>query len=171
MEEDEPLLETGSIFPSSWLPDARTLIFRQRRKNGTEDDIGMLSMEGDRKPELLSETVFAEAQPMLSPDGRWLAYASDESGRREVYVRSFLEPGGRWQISTEGGAEPRWNPDGNELFYRRGEEMWAVAVSTEPVFEPGRPTLLFEGSFDLGRTVHNYDVSPDGKRFVMVQRD
>lgn len=113
---------------------------------------------------------------MLSPDGRWLAYASDESGRREVYVRSFLEPGGRWQISTDGGTEPRWNPAGKELFYRRGDEMWAVSVTSEPsfqpaVFQPGRPTLLFEGSFELGGNFHNYDVSPDGQRFVMVQSE
>ncbi len=91
-------------------------------------------------------------------------------------MRSFLEPGGRWQISTAGGAEPRWNPGGNELFYRRGEEMWAVSVTTEPsfqpaVFQPGRPMLLFEGRVELGGISHNYDVSPDGKRFVMVQSE
>ena len=168
---EDPLGAMGSMIPFSWSPDARTLVFRQRLENGTADDIGVLAMEGDRKPELLAETVFAEAHPVLSPDGRWLAYASDESGRREVYVRSFLEPGGRWQISTAGGAEPRWNPAGTELFYRRGDEMWAVSVTTEPSLQPGRPTLLFEGSFEPGLTFHNYDVSPDGERFVMVQRE
>ena len=137
---DDPLLAMGAVIPFSWSPDARTLVFRQRRESGTADDIGVLIMEGDRKPELLAETVFAEAHPVVSPGGRWLAYASDESGRREVYVRSFLEPGGRWQISTEGGTEPRWDPAGKEVCYRRGDEMWAVFVTTEPSFQPGRPS-------------------------------
>ncbi len=139
--EDEPLLAMGPVNSFSWSPDTRTLVFSQYRANGAEDDIGVLSMEGDRRPELLSESDFAEGHPSLSPIGRWLAYTSDESGRREVYVRAFLEPEGRRQISTEGGTEPIWNPDGNELFYRRGEEMWAVAVTAMSMAsKPGSPT-------------------------------
>ena len=101
-----------------------------------------------------------------------MAYVSDESGRPEVYVQPFPGPGGKWQISTDGGIEPAWNPNGRELFYRSGDRMMAVPVTTTPAFSPGRPTMLFErpymsSTFPL--TGVTYDVTRDGQRFLMVK--
>ncbi len=130
-------------------------------------------MEGERKPQSILQTQFNELAPVFSPDGRWLAYLSDESGRNEIYVRPFPKvEEGKWQISTDGGGEPRWAPNGRELFYRTGSggQMMAVDITTEPTFRAGSPRLLFEGSYqsgDVGGAF--YDVTPDGQRFVMVQ--
>src|SRR5262249_28098351 len=98
------------------------------------------------------------------PDGKWIAYTSNESGRDEVYVASYPGPGGRVQISTDGGVNPVWSPTGRELFYRKGEKMLAVLIETKPALVVGRPSVLFEGKFEPG-----YDVAPDGQRFVMVR--
>ena len=96
----------------------------------------MLPLEGERQPQPFLRTPFDEFAPMFSPDGRWLAYLSDESGRLEVYVQPYPGPGGKWQISTEGGAEPVWARDGQELFYRsiNGDRMMAVEITTDPTF-------------------------------------
>ena len=108
--------------------------------------------------------------PRFSPDGRWVAYVSDESGRSEVYVQPYPGPGKKWQISTEGGIETVWNPNGRELFYRTGNKMMAVDVAARPGFTAGRPTLLFTGAFVQSPTcIPNYDVSRDGRRFLMIQ--
>jgi serine/threonine-protein kinase len=119
------------------------------------------------------ESNTADGGPQLSVDGRWVAYASDESGRgREIFVRAFPGPGGPWQVSTEGGNEPQWNPNGRELFYRNGQRMMAVDVDTTAGFTSGKPHVLFEGDFNTvlnGYVRANYDVSPDGQRFLMVQ--
>jgi hypothetical protein len=107
---------------------------------------------------------------MLSPNERWLAYVSDESGRYEVYVRSWPEGTSRMLISARGGTDPVWSSNGRELFYRNGEAMMAVPVETGVSFTAGTPELLFEGRFKLG--VHgslSYDVSADG-RFLMIER-
>ena len=106
-----------------------------------------------------------------SPDGGWLAYQSDESGRGEIYVRPFPGPGGKWLISTEGGTQPVWARNGRELFYRNGDKMMAAAVETEPVFAAVKPKLLFEGHYETGiyPSLPNYDVSPDGRRFLMIK--
>ncbi len=110
---------------------------------------------------------------MFSPDGRWLAYQSDESGQLEIYVRPFPGPGGKWQISTEGGTEPLWARNGRELYYRHGDKMMAVAVETKPTFAASKPKLLFEGHYESGSLAYsfepNYDVSPDGQRFLMIK--
>ena len=154
-------------------PDGKTLVFRQNRDT-TGRDIGILRLEGESEPELLLQTPFDEDTGMLSPDDLWLAYVSNESGREEIYVRPFPGPGGKLQISTEGGAEPLWSRDGGELFYRIGDKMMAVAIATEPQLAPGRPTLLFEGRYRSGASGGNpatgYDVAPDG-RFVMIRAE
>ncbi len=109
-------------------------------------------------------------QPRLSPDGRWLAYDSDESGRLEVYVQPYPGPGGKWLISTEGGTQPVWNPNGRQLFYRNGDKMMAVEITMQPGFAAGKPRVLFEGQYGPSvATFPNYDVTPDGQRFLMLK--
>jgi Tol biopolymer transport system component len=101
-----------------------------------------------------------------------LAYGSDESGRLEIYVRPFPGPGGKWQISTEGGTEAAWSPNGKELSFRTGqkEKMMVVDVQTQPTFSAGKARLLFEGPYTPGtQTGAFYSVSPDGERFLMMK--
>ena len=103
---------------------------------------------------------------------KWLAYSSDESGRREIFLRTFPDLGRKFQVSTDGGYSPRWGADGRRLFYRRGDEMWAVPVdSTSGSFEVGEPELLFRGDYSYGYIdwAFNYGVHPDGKTFLMVK--
>ena len=107
---------------------------------------------------------------MFSPDGRWLAYSSTESGRSEIHLMSYPGPGGKVQISTDGGTEPLWNRNGRELFYRGGNRMMAVDITTQPNFAAGKPRVLFEGQYEASLVSDaNYDVSPDGQRFLMLK--
>jgi Tol biopolymer transport system component len=154
--------------PSSWSPDGRLLAFHEVNPT-TQRDIWVLRMS-DHKAQPFLRTRFDEAVPRFSPDGRWLAYISNESGRYEVYVQPYPGPGGKWQISTEGGQEPVWNPSGRELFYRSGGKMMAVDIATEPGFTVGKPRKLFEGQYQLSPVPPpNYDVLPDGQRFLMIE--
>ena len=113
----------------------------------TASDVWALPADGDRKPRAVVTTPFSESSPRLSPDGRWLAYTSNEPGRAEVFVQPFAGPGGRSQISTDGGSEPVWSRDGRELFYLNGDRMMAVEITTAPAFRAGAPRLLFEGRY------------------------
>jgi len=124
----------------------------------------------DRKAQPFLQTPFNESVPRFSPDGRWLAYISNESGRYEVYVQPYPGPGGKWQISTDGGTEPVWNRNGRELFYRSGDKMMAVDIATQPSFVAGKPRMLFQGQYvPTNGTFPFYDVSPDGQRFLMLK--
>jgi len=153
---------------SSWSPDGQLLAFTEVNPT-TSYDIWILRMS-DRKAQPFLRTAFNEAAPQFSPDGRWIAYASDESGRFEVYVQPYPGPGGKWQVSTEGGTEPVWNRNGRELFYRSGDKMMAVDVTTQPSFVAGKSRMLFQGPYlPTPGTLPNYDVSPDGQRFLMLK--
>jgi hypothetical protein len=122
----------------------------------------VLPLEGERKPLLLLGSSHNERWPVLSADGRWLAYLSDESGRPEVYVQAFPRPGGKWQVSTDGGGEPVWARNGRELFYRNGYRLMVVPVQTGPVFTPGKAQVLFEWPYEAMDGIRpNYDVTPD----------
>jgi serine/threonine protein kinase/Tol biopolymer transport system component len=154
----------GPQFPTSWSPDGSTLAFHERKPNG-ERDIWIVSPGSDPVPFLL--TPFDERSPRFSPDGKWLAYVSDESGRNDVYVQPFPGPGPKWLVSTDGGIDPVWSRDGRELFYRKDDEMMAVSVAPKGEFSASRPRRLFEIRFDAGDDGPNYDVSRDGKWFVM----
>ena len=153
-------LTTSSVInvANSWSPDGQTIAFIEVSPE-TGMDIWMVGL-GDRKPRPFLKTQYNESSPKFSPDGRWLAYVSDESGRWEVYVQPFPGPGGKWQISTEGGTEPVWNPAGRELFYRMGNRMMAVATTLQPAFSADKPRVLFEGPWlPTPITFPNYDVS------------
>ncbi|HSD28480.1 MAG TPA: protein kinase [Vicinamibacteria bacterium] len=150
-------------YPSSWSPDGRTLLFSQLNAV-TKGDIWALSLD-DRRSRPFVVTPFDESAAMFSPDGRWVSYQSSESGQDEVYVQAFPGPGGKWQVSTEGGSLAVWGRDGRELFYRQGDELMVVGVRTGPSIAFSKPTPLFRGSYERGFFP---DVSPDGRRFVMV---
>ena len=135
-------------------------------------DIWVLSLEGEREPHQFLENEFRERFPKFSPDAQWIAFTSDRSGREEVYVTSYPDKGGIIQVSAEGGSTTAWAPNGKELFYQNGNKIMVVSIQTEPTFKAETPRLLFEGSFELSSpNFRDWDISPDGQRFVMLQTD
>jgi hypothetical protein len=125
-----------------------------------------MTMGSERTPTPFLQTPFNEMNPHFSPDGRWVAYDSDETGRTEVYALPFPGPGRKWRISTDGGIQPLWARDGRELFYRNGDAIMGVTIQTSPSFSPARPRLLFRRA--LGTTMrYQYDVAPNGLFLVI----
>ncbi len=152
---------------ADWSRDGRWLAYVEFHPE-TGADLWVTSAEGDGVPRPLVRTPFSEREAAFSPDSRWLAYASDESGRFEIYVQPFPGPGKRLQISSEGGKEPAWSRDGTELFYRSGNRMLSVRVGSGMDLDPGSPVALFSGSYHSNiAPCRSYDVTPDGG-FVMV---
>jgi len=152
------------IVPTSWLRDGRVI---GHRYGGPAIDVVTFRV-GDSVVTPLVASAADEVQGVASPDGRWLAYSSNASGAREVYVRPLLAAGEPIAISTSGGVEPRWSRDGAELYYRNGQAIMAVSARTQPPFS-ARPRQLFSGSFDFLQD-DNWDVGPDG-RFLMIRSD
>jgi Tol biopolymer transport system component len=161
--------------PTSFSPDGHTLHYYEQGQEAGYD-LWVLPLDGDRKPQPFLQTPSNERNSRLSPDGRWMAYISDESGRYEAYVQPFPGPGRKWPISTDGGAEVAWSPKGNELFFRTGgqrEKMMAVDIQTQPSFSAAKARLLFEGPFAdnsaSGSWAADYSTSLDGRRFLMLK--
>ncbi len=157
--------------PGSWSPDGATLAFTEL----SPDDlwhIFLLDLKSRRITRFLNSPA-AETYPEFSPDGRWIVYGSNETGRLEVYVRPFPGPGGKWLISQEGGSEPLWARNGKQLYYRSldWKEVWAVDVQTGAGFSASKPRLLLKLTERMGVAVpmRAWDVSPDGQRFLMVK--
>ena len=169
--EVELLVENSSNqWPQAFSPDGTVLVFEDWGSGG---DLGMLSLEGERVSTPLLNTEFSERNATLSPDGRWIAYQSDESGQFEVYVRPFPDvDDGKWQVSSDGGTWPLWAPDGRELFYLGPQDMMSVAIETEPAITLGRREPLFDTAPYLrppGLTIRRVAIAPDG-RFLLLKQ-
>ena len=160
--------------PSSFGPDPDSVIVvRTAPDSGRGRDIFLLSMSGAYAPRALVATRAYEGGSQLSPDGRWLAHVSNESGRFEVLVRRFAGLDRQWPVSEGGGTQPRWSTSGREIYYRGGAMLMAVSFegsASEPSM--GKPRALFRDEYDRGQglTIANYDVTPDG-RFLMLRRE
>ena len=164
---EEPLLRSDAAkHITDWSSDGKFIAY-EKQDPRTGFDLWLLPLFGDRKPIVYLQTEFNEGQGQFSPDGRWMAYVSDESGKREVYVQTFPASGGKWQISAGGGSFPRWRRDGKELFYIAADQkLMAVAVQADSTLEAGRPQALFEPRFF--QPIIPYTVSADGQRFLFT---
>jgi Tol biopolymer transport system component len=155
---------------NGWTPDGQILLTEE--SDTTVRDVGDLfeAKIGEKTTRAYLETPFFKRGTRLSPDGHWLAYATSESGHDEIYVLPFGGSGQRLQISADGGAEPVWARNGRELFYRNGDKLMAVDVQTGTSFRASSPHMLFEGQYaHLIWGEADYDVSPDGQRFLMIK--
>jgi serine/threonine protein kinase len=158
------------LIPWSWSRDGKTLLLSELFRI-TGQDIGVLSMEGDRPWATVLEQDFVEAAPEISPDGRWMAYLSNESGQMELYVRPFPDvEAGRWQVSPNGADDPVWTRNGRELIYRAGNAIMSAGVEPGASFSARRPELLFETEgLYFSEQGRQFDVTPDGNRFIMIK--
>jgi eukaryotic-like serine/threonine-protein kinase len=158
--------------PDDWSRDGRRIIIDVYSGGSTKLDLWWLPLDGDRKPAPYLQTPFNEAHGRLSPDGKWLAYASDETGRSEIYAQSFPTPGGKVLISTNGGDQPRWRGDGKELYYLTlDRKLMSVEVTAGATFESGTPKVLFQTrtpAVGLLAFRNHYAVMPDGRKFLVV---
>jgi serine/threonine-protein kinase len=164
------VLVTGPMLPSDVTRDGKQLLLSYRAR-----DVTVLPLDGPRRPQPLIETPFNERNGIVSPDGRWLAYESDSSGRFEIYVRPFPNVNdGQWKVSTGGGTRPLWAPSGQELFYvEPGGALMAARIDVRgSVWSASSPSKIVDGPYMTGGSVsgRTYDVSRDGGRFLMVKR-
>jgi eukaryotic-like serine/threonine-protein kinase len=163
------LLESAeNKFVTDWSKDGTTLVFASNSPD-TGWDLWALPLVGERKPFPLRRTKFMELNGTISPDGRYLAFHSNESGRTEVYVQEFPAARSKWQVSPEGGREPHWSADGRELFYRAPDaKIMAVPVEKGAAFATGIPQALFQTRFAPVNARELYRPSSDGQRFLVL---
>jgi Tol biopolymer transport system component len=161
-----------SDVPTSWTPDSKKLAITSGTESGYTE-VRIVSIEGDHLVEKLVSGPFNAGGAQFSPDGRWVAYVSDESSRNEVYLRQYQEPANRVQISIAGGSQPMWSKTGRELFFKNGNELLAVTVTVGSNVIAGKPVVLFSKAMpestsgSMYRLSSKYDVSKDGQRFVV----
>ncbi len=168
-DEQVLLSVAGGKYPSSWSKDGKFIAYEFYGVPGmVGEDIWVLPLGGAKQPFPFVQSQFEKLQPRFSPDGRWIAYQSDETGRFEIYVAPFPGPGGRRQLSVSGGIRPRWRGDGRELFFLGSDNrLMAVDIRTSGArLEPGAPQALFQTRAKVARSV--YDVAPDGSKFVIA---
>jgi serine/threonine-protein kinase len=168
--ESERLTQSPNLqMAGAWTPDGRTLIYAEVDPQ-TRWDIWTLEVP-DRTPRPLLNSPLDEAQPALSPDGRWLAYSAKDGGQWQIYVQPFPDLNGKWQVSIDGGQEPLWSPNGKELFFRAGDRLLSVAIDGSNGFKPSAPQTLFTGNFqhESITMLPGYGVLPDGKHFLMLR--
>jgi eukaryotic-like serine/threonine-protein kinase len=150
---------------AAFTPDGKKLIFTQD-VTATNVNSWEVAVTGDATPVPLISLGEGDSLD-ISPDGKWIAYESAETGQLEVYVQRYPGPGGKWQISAGGGYRPHWSPDGKEIFFRSGDAMMAAAVETRPHFSSDTAHVLFTGRYaHAGR-----DYETDGRRFLMMKRE
>jgi Tol biopolymer transport system component len=167
---EEKLLESRfGVYINDWSADGRYLVYTESAPE-TKYDLWLVPTFGDRKPVPFLKTPASEWQGQISPDGKWIAYTSDESGRPDVYVRSFPEGAAKWPVSNSGGSFPRWRRDGRELFYRASDGliMAAIVRAAGQGLEFGSPAALFRVVEPLGAFSYPYDVSHDGTRILAL---
>jgi serine/threonine protein kinase len=158
-------LEDPSATPFTVSPDGKTLLFGCNVTGAV--GIYAISLDGSAKVQAFLQSTFNQSSPRFSPDGHWVVYSSNESGRGEVYVQPYPGPGGKWLISTEGGEYPLWARSGREIFFRSEDKIIVVPVETQPTFKAGTPRMLFRGGNYV--MLQNYDVAPDGQHFLMIK--
>ncbi len=167
---EEVLSGDKQLIAADWSRDGKYLAYSSFDPE-SRWDVWAMPMDGSGEPVPVVATEFAESRPTFSPDGAWIAYQSIESGEWEIYVRSFPGPGGRWQVSTDGGTDPRWSHDGREIFYLDADErLTSVVVQTTPRFQADLPETLFDAQVFPGTFRSRYAVAADGERFLLLSR-
>ena len=161
----ERLMDNPRAFEALPTHDGRTIVYRHGSVPG---DVYYVHRDSLDQPRPFLDSRFDERASAISPDDRWLAYVSNETGREEIYVRPFPDARGKWQVSVAGGSEPRWRRDGRELFYRNGDTLFAIPVRPGAEFAVGQRVALFTGAYGSNSRHASYDVHPDGRRFIFV---
>jgi Tol biopolymer transport system component len=163
---EEVLVESSEDkSPTDWSPDGKFILFQSNHPK-TKSDVWVVPMTGDRKPFPFLQTEYSESNARFSPDMKWIAYQSDESGPNQIYVRPFPGPGAKWQISTSGGTRPSWDRNGKEIFYLNGGKILSAEVNGNgSTFETGKVKLYFDPSSIGGTLVR--DISGDGQSILL----
>jgi serine/threonine-protein kinase len=160
--------DSNPIREGVFTPDGKSIVYRLDSPDNNRD-IYLVSLTGQRTRVPILTNINDDKEPRVSPDSKWLAYVSNESGREEVYVRALQGAGGRVPVSVGGGGEPLWSRDGRRLFYRTGARLMTATIATTPTLTVTSRETLFEGPFATDIYHPNYDVAPDGKSFVMIR--